>query len=130
MSSAVCFVVVTGQTAALLRCLLIGQSMQTILQILVINTKEGNAKKTGNPYKISEAHCVLRNDDGTPGAVGVLTIPKELEATAKPGTFTATFSLEAPTYGENQGKVVAMLKGLTEVDPSRFRKGTALNPSA
>lgn len=102
--------------------------MQTILEILLINVKEGNAKKTGNPYKISEAHCVLRNEDGTAGAVGVLNIPKELEATAKPGIFTASFAFEAPTYGENQGKVVAALKGLVSVAPGQFRKGTALNP--
>lgn len=103
--------------------------MQTILQILLINTKEGTAKKTGNAYKISEAHCVLRDEDGKPGAVGVLTIPKDLEAAAKPGLFTASFSLEAPTFGENQGKVVAMLKGLVPVDEARFRKGSELNPA-
>jgi hypothetical protein len=104
--------------------------MQTILQILLINTKEGTAKKTGNAYKISEAHCVLRNEDGSAGAVGVLTIPKELEATAKPGVFTASFALEAPTYGENQGKVIAALKGLVPVPPSQFKKGSELNPGA
>ena len=103
--------------------------MQTILQILLINTKEGTAKKTGNAYKISEAHCVLRNEDGSAGAVGVLTIPKELESVAKPGIFTASFALEAPTYGENQGKVVAALKGLVAVPPSQFKKGSELNPT-
>lgn len=130
MSSAPCFVIVTGQRAALLRCLLIGQTMQTILQILLINTKEGTAKKTGNAYKISEAHCVLRNEDGSAGAVGVLTIPKDLEAMAKPGVFTATFALEAPTYGENQGKVIAALKGLTPVPAGMFKRGSELNPGA
>lgn len=95
--------------------------MQTILEILVVNVKEGNAKKTGNAYKICEAHCVLRDETGAAGSVGVLTVPKDLEAAAKPGVYTATFALEAPTYGENQGKVVAALKGLIPVPPGAFR---------
>jgi hypothetical protein len=102
--------------------------MQSILQILLVNVKEGNAKKTGNPYKICEAHCVLRNDDGSAGAVGVLTIPKNLEEVAKPGIFTASFALEAPTYGENQGKVIAALKGLVPVAADQFKRGSELNP--
>lgn len=102
--------------------------MQSILEILLVNTKEGTAKKSGQPYKISEAHCVLRNDDGTAGAVGVLTVPKALEDVAKPGTFTANFSLEAPTFGENAGKIVAALKGLTPVPPGMFKNKPAAQP--
>lgn len=117
-------------TAVLLRRLLIGQTMQTILEILIVNTKEGTAKKTGNAYKISEAHCVLRDETGAAGAVGVLTVPKELEAVAKPGTYTATFALEAPTYGENQGKVVAALKGLVPVPPGAFKGNRAPSVSS
>lgn len=103
--------------------------MQTILQILLVNTKTGTAKKSGQPYSISEAHCVLRNEDGTAGAVGVLTIPKDLEAVAKPGVYTASFALDAPTYGENQGKVVAALKGLVPVPAGQFKRGSELNPN-
>jgi hypothetical protein len=99
--------------------------MQSILEILIINTKSGNAKKTGQPYSISEAHCILRNDDGTVGAVGVLTIPKALEPVAKVGVFTAAFSLEAPTYGENQGKIVAALRGLTPVPAGALKRAVA-----
>lgn len=123
MSSAFCLVI-TGQRAAFLRCLLKGQTMQSIIEILLINTKAGTAKKSGLPYSISEAHCVLRNDDGTAGAVGVLTIPKALEPVAKVGMFTAAFSLEAPTFGENQGKIVAALKGLTPVPAGALRKAS------
>lgn len=128
MSSAFCPVVVTGQNAALLRCLLIGQTMQTILEILLVNTKTGTAKKSGQPYSISEAHCVLRDETGKAGAVGVLTVPKDLEKIAVPGVYTASFALEAPTYGENQGKVVAALKGLVPVPSGAFRGGVV--PSA
>lgn len=99
--------------------------MQTILEILLVNTKTGTGKKSGQPYSISEAHCILRNEDGTAGAVGVLTVPKALEEVAKPGMFTAAFSLEAPTFGENAGKIIAALKGLTPVPASAFRNKPA-----
>lgn len=89
--------------------------MQSLLEILLITVKAGNAKKTGQPYSISEAHCVLRNEDGTPGAVGVLVVPKALETIAKPGLFTAAFGLVAASYGEQQGRIVAVLAGLTPV---------------
>lgn len=86
--------------------------MQSILEILVINTKAGKSKKTGNDYSIPEAQCVLRNDDGSVGAVGVLVIPKALEGIAKPGVFTGTFALQAASFGENQGRIQAVLTGL------------------
>lgn len=89
--------------------------MQSILEILVINTKEGTSKKSGQAYRIPEAQCVLRNDDGSVAAVGVLVIPKQLEDVAKPGIFTGSFALEAATFGENQGRIVAKLVGLTPV---------------
>jgi hypothetical protein len=128
MSSASCLVV-TGQRAALLRCLFIGLQVNTILEILLVNTKTGKSKRPPfNDYSISEAHCVLRNTEGQAGAVGVLTVPKELEGVAKPGLYTASFSIEAPTYGENQGKVIAVLKGLVPVPPGAFRGNVA--PSA
>lgn len=96
--------------------------MQSILEILLITNKSGKAKKTGNDYSINEAHCVLRNDDGTPGAVGVLVIPKKLEEVAKPGLkYTASFALEAAAYGENQGRIVAVLTGLTPVPDAMAR---------
>jgi hypothetical protein len=98
--------------------------MQTILEILLVNTKTGTARKTGQPYSISEAHCVLRDETGKAGAVGVLTVPKDLEAMAVPGVYTASFALEAPTYGENQGKVVAALRGLVPI------KMTSRGPAA
>jgi hypothetical protein len=96
--------------------------MQSILEILVINTKTGTSKKSGNAYSIPEAQCVLRNDDGSVAAVGVLVIPKHLEEVAKPGMFTGSFALEAATFGENQGRIVAKLTGLTLVPPSAQRR--------
>lgn len=97
-------------------------TMQSILQILAINVKEGTAKKSGQPYRIPEAQCVLKNDDGTVAAVGVLVIPKQLEESAKLGEYTGTFALEAGTFGENQGRIVARLVGLTPLPPNYFKQ--------
>lgn len=107
--------------------------MQTILEILVVTNKSGKAKKTGNDYSINEAHCVLRNDDGSAGAVGVLVVPKALEEKAKPGMYTATFALQAAAFGENQGRIVAALVDLTAVPPGalkRLSQNTAATPAA
>lgn len=100
----------------------------SILEILLVTNKSGKAKKSGNEYSINEAHCVLRNEDGTPGAVGVLVIPKQLEEVAKQGMFTASFGLVAAQYGENQGRIVAQLTGLTPVPPT-FRAKAAPAPA-
>ena len=96
--------------------------MQSILEILLVTVKSGTAKKSGLPYSISEAHCVLRNADGTPGAVGVLVVPKSLETVAQPGTFTASFGLVAASFGEQQGRIVAQLAGLVPVPASASRR--------
>lgn len=85
------------------------------LQILKIDTKEGVSRKSGLPYKISEAHSIIFNPDGTPHAVGVLVLPKALEADAKPGMFNAQFSLEAGTRGDDQGRILARIAALTAV---------------
>jgi hypothetical protein len=100
----------------------------SILEILLITNKSGTAKKSGVAYSINEAHCVLRNEDGTPGAVGVLVIPKRLEEKAKQGMFTASFGLVAASYGENQGRIVAELTDLNPVPPS-FRSKPAPAPA-
>lgn len=95
--------------------------MQSIIEILLVNEKSGTSKKTNQPYKILEAHCVLRDESGKPGGVGVLTVPKALEDSARPGIYTAGFSLEAPTFGPDQGKIVASLKTLTPLPPAMQR---------
>lgn len=102
--------------------------MQSFLEILVVTVKAGTAK-TGKPYSISEAHSVLRNDDGSPGAVGVLVVPKALESVCKPGMFTAGFALQAATYGEQQGRIVAVLASLTPVPPGFKFKPAVVNPA-
>lgn len=100
--------------------------MQSILEILLVTVKSGLSKKTNAAYSISEAHCVLRNEDGTPGAVGVLVVPKALEGVAKPGLFSASFGLVAASYGEQQGRIVAQLAGLLPLPPGAIKRVDSL----
>ncbi|MDO9015097.1 MAG: hypothetical protein Q7U84_10060 [Polynucleobacter sp.] len=96
--------------------------MQSVIEILMVAVKEGTSKKTGQAFKISEAHCVLRNDDNTVGAVGVLTVPRSLEAIAVPGLYTGKFAMEASTFGQDAGRIVVRLVGLTPIKSSQLSR--------
>ena len=96
--------------------------MRSILEVLKIETKSGDSAKTGKPYAISTAHCIVRNDDGSISAVGTMRIPKVFEDVAKPGVFTASFGLATPDYGADQGKIVAQITSLTPVPSPSFKR--------
>ena len=104
--------------------------MATIIEILLLEVKEGKARASGKDYKITEAHCVMRNDDMTPSRVGVLVVPKSLEDTAKPGIYTCSFGLDAPTYGDDAGKIMPTITGLTPVPPAQLKRLAAGNPQS
>lgn len=91
-------------------------TMQSILEILKVDTNSGIAKKSGQPYSITEAHCILREADGSVGAVGLLVVPKLLVPKAVPGLYTASFGLVTGRMGEDQGRIVARLADLTPID--------------
>lgn len=86
--------------------------MQSLLQILVINTKAIAAKGDRKAFDLVEAECLLLNDDGTPVKVGGLRIPEVLKPVAKPGIFLGTFALEVSWKDRSIG---AVLSGLREV---------------
>jgi hypothetical protein len=55
--------------------------LNSFLQILAVSdVKKGTSKKTGNPYEIQEAECLMLDDNGQPTKVGVLMLPKMLNA--------------------------------------------------
>lgn len=84
--------------------------MQAIIQILKVNdVKSGVSKKTGNPYELQDAECVLLNDDGTPSQIGVLSIPKDLRNKVQAGTYTGSFSLRPDLQTR---RIEAVLTGL------------------
>lgn len=67
----------------------------SVIQILKINDPREGVGKTGKPWKMQEAECVLIDGDGQVSQVGVLDVPRDLIGTIQPGTYTATFSMRA-----------------------------------
>ncbi|RYE81478.1 MAG: hypothetical protein EOO80_01010 [Oxalobacteraceae bacterium] len=90
--------------------------MQSIIQILKLNeVRKGVSSKTGRPYEMQDAECLLLNDDGTPASVGVLQIPRELMGKAATGTFLGTFGLR-PNLSTR--RIEAVLTGLNDYVPA------------
>ena len=68
--------------------------MQTIIQILKVNeARSGN--KDGRDWSMQDCECILLNDDGSVGEVGVCALPKDLIGKVAPGHYTASFTLAA-----------------------------------
>lgn len=90
--------------------------MQSVIQILKVNeVKRGTSSKSGRPYEMQDAECLLLSESGEVDQVGVLRIPKELRDVVKPGTFTASFALSA-RYDTRQ--IEAVLTGLVPLPPA------------
>ncbi|MDO9094596.1 MAG: hypothetical protein Q7U99_18400 [Rubrivivax sp.] len=88
----------------------------SILQIIKLNEpRKGTSKRTGNPYEMQDAECIILNEDGTPAQVGVLMIPKELMGKIGVGTFVGSFALRADTRQDGGRKINAELVGLQSV---------------
>jgi hypothetical protein len=106
----------------LLPCFLTKVSMPQILQILAITVKTGTSKKTGAAFSIPEAHCILQDETGKATGVGVYVVPKDLEATIKPGYYTPAYEMRSSTFGDGAGQIVAAISGLTELPPGAIQK--------
>lgn len=63
-----------------------------LIEIIAINVQSGTAKKTGNPYAIHKAQCVVRGPDNSV-QIGELNLPKELAEKTPPGKYLAEFEL-------------------------------------
>lgn len=88
-------------------------TFSSTIQILKLNEVEkGKSAKTGKDWERHTAETMLLNDDGTIDVVGKLDIPPSLRGAVGVGTFRAGFSLQVPTFGSDQGKVVARLVSL------------------
>lgn len=104
--------------------------MSTIVEVLLLNTKEGKGKVSGKDYKLTEAHCVIRKEDLSASGVGVMIIPKALDGTIKPGLYSCSFGLETPTYGDEAGHVVPTIVAMTPLPPGAVRRAPAPTPPA
>jgi len=94
--------------------------MSSILQVLTVEVEETKFidKDTGKPALRHFGRCILLDDAGAVVTVGRLRIPKPLVEQVKPGTFSASFALGVPDFGDNKGDIVAQLTGLVPVGKS------------
>jgi len=84
--------------------------MQSIIRILKLNEpKKGISAKTGRPYDMQDAECLLLKDTGEIDQVGVLDIPRALRDKVVAGDFIGTFAL---TPDMASRKIKAVLTGL------------------
>jgi hypothetical protein len=68
--------------------------MHSIIDILKLNeVRKGVSQKTGKPYEMQDAECLLLTDSGEVDQVGVLQIPKDLMGKVTTGKFIGSFSL-------------------------------------
>lgn len=89
------------------------------ITILKLNEVErGTSAKSGKPWERHTAETMLLTDTGDCHKVGKLDIAPVLRGTVQPGTYTATFGLDVPDYGPNQGRITSFLTGLVSVGKS------------
>lgn len=101
-------------------------SLSSIIQVLIVEQTDSKTidQATGQPFKRTAARCILLDEHGQPTTVGRLRVPKSLVDQVKVGTFTASFALVVPDYGDDKGDVVAQLTSLIPM-PSRSAPSAA-----
>jgi hypothetical protein len=88
--------------------------MNSILQILKLNElRKGVSSKTGKPYEMQDAECLLLTDTGEVESVGVLQIPRDLMGKVSLGIFLGSFSLRPDMQTRRIGAVLTGLQPYT-----------------
>jgi hypothetical protein len=99
----------------------------SVIQILKLNDPlKGKSYKTGRDYDIQDAECILFDENGAVGQVGVLMIPNELRGKVEPGIYTGSFAMRADRQSRRIGSV---LVGLTPLPPQAPAKSGTLAKS-
>jgi hypothetical protein len=94
------------------------------IKVIKVNElRKGISKKTGNPYEMQDAECLLLDEAGNASNVGVLMIPKDLMGKVSPGDYACSFTLGT----DMERRVIARV---TELRPVKIEAGrvTALAP--
>lgn len=102
------------------------------ITVLTVEREERTSKRTGNAYNHFAARVIVLDDDGQPKTVGVINsrrISPELRDSIQPGTYRAAFALHVPDFGEDKGDVIALLTGLTPVQPGRVAPPKVQQPA-
>jgi hypothetical protein len=79
----------------------------TILQVI---QKGGTSKKTGLPWEIHAAQCVLEQEtsEGKQILVGQINLPKDLKE-SQPGDYLAEFGLQQSMDGKLEARIVSLV---------------------
>lgn len=92
-----------------------------LIEILAVNKQSGTARKSGNPYEIYKAQCVVKGPDQSI-QVGELNLPKSLIETT-PGKYLAEFEL-----GVNFDRMIVPM--ITKLHPFGDSAKSAAAPKA
>jgi len=80
----------------------------TILQVI---ERKGTSTKTGKPWEIHSAQCILEQETEQKGKellVGTVNLPKELWA-SQPGDYLAEFGLAQSMDGKLEARIVSLV---------------------
>lgn len=79
------------------------------IKVIKVNeVRKGIGAKSGKPYEMQDAECLLLDEHGTPSSVGVLMIPKDLTGKVLPGDYAASFTLGTDMERRIVARVVAL----------------------
>lgn len=90
------------------------------LTILAIASTSGISKKSGLPFEIKTAHCVLTQHSEAGGeqvVVGTINLPRDFKD-IQPGDYLAEFSF-GMGYGQDQGRLVPQIVSLSAFGPAK-----------
>jgi hypothetical protein len=88
-------------------------SLPAFIQILKVNDlRKGVGQKSGKPYEMQDAECMLLNESGELEQVGVLQLPKDMtgDAAPRPGVYIPTYGMRA---GMQDRKIAPVILSLT-----------------
>lgn len=84
--------------------------LTSIIRILKLNeVRKGVSNKTGKPYEMQDAECLLLTAEGEIDQVGVLQIPRDLMGKVTTGDFIGSFALRPNLQNR---RIEAVLTGL------------------
>jgi hypothetical protein len=80
------------------------------LTILHVVPRSGISAKTGKPWEIHAAQCVLEQEtsDGKQILVGQINLPRELKD-SQPGEYLAEFGLQQSMDGRLEARIVSLV---------------------
>jgi len=82
--------------------------MLSTVRILKINEVKSGTSKAGRPYSMQDCECILLDEAGNVGVVGVLMLPRELNGKVAPGDYQVVFAPGVDMYRRLTARVVSL----------------------